>query len=42
MSGDPSIEIDIEENSLVIGTMSLKTGDAEIIAEKLSEAYKML
>ena len=42
VSGDPSIEIDIEENSLVIGTMSLKTGDAEIIAEKLSEAYKML
>ena len=40
--GDPSIEIDIEENQLVIGTMSLKTGDAEIIAGKLSEVYKTL
>jgi len=40
--GDPSIEIDIEGNKLVIGTMSLKNGDAEIIARKLSESYKIL
>ena len=40
--GDPSIEIDIEENQLVMSTMSLKNGDAEIIAGKLSEAYKIL